>query len=115
MHGWAKASAQEEEQHQLPSVKIQEVPRGQHKEKINNTPKDLRNLGQRFDGFARVGLKRNYFNASHDGKAQRVLWLQGISIRWLQWPSRHYRDESALTERDEVDIGRSLARYTVDA
>lgn len=48
MHGRAKATAQEEEQHQLPPVKIQEVPRGQHEEEINTKHKDWRKFGHRF-------------------------------------------------------------------
>lgn len=79
MHGRAKATAQEEEQHQLPSVKIQEVPRGQHEEEINNKQKGWRKFGHRFEDWFDDA---EFENADHDEVPNGYL-VRGIAMRWL--------------------------------
>lgn len=94
MHGRAKATTQEEEQHQLPPFKIPEVSRGQHEEEINSKHKDWRKFGHRFEDWFD---DENYENAGHDEVPNGYLF-RGIAMRWLQWPSHHVPGVFALTE-----------------
>lgn len=116
MHGRTKATAEEAQQHQLPSVKIQKVSRGQHEEEINYTRKDLRKFGHRFDGWLRKDrLEEEEFQGPRPRRrgAQCVLGPRVSQCDFFDGQATTCQEEFALTEggSGQHRLGSCMAQH----